>query len=160
MRLVSRTARRKHREALSTADEIKNVFAELNAELVALEEERLARLEEGLRRLFSEEENGRGMSRSVHRYVDFTISWDPETEINRAVTCVSGDLSDCGASSGWLGTEDEIVDWMTRHTRDTRHLRYSRTMQDIAVMLPPGGMPKGVTHTLPDGWVPPGGAGA
>ncbi|WP_443334755.1 DUF7848 domain-containing protein [Streptomyces sp. CCNWLW230] len=55
--------------------------------------------------------------------------------------CVSGDETDCGASSGPCPGPEEVEEWQRGHTQETRHLRYRRLFADYAVLEPVMGGP-------------------
>ncbi|MGX2996344.1 DUF7848 domain-containing protein [Streptomyces sp. JNUCC 64] len=74
--------------------------------------------------------------RRVFRYVPFAIAQDPTAEPEYAARCVSGEEADCGAESGACGHPADVEDWLRRHVRDTRHLRYRRTFTDYAALEP------------------------
>lgn len=81
------------------------------------------------------------MSRAVYRFVEFTITQDSTACPEFSAICVSGDEEDCGASSGFLNSMDDVTEWMRKHAQDNQgHWRYERTCTDYAVMEPPEGL--------------------
>ncbi|MGW1091479.1 DUF7848 domain-containing protein [Streptomyces sp. NPDC002596] len=80
---------------------------------------------------------GRGVTPGrVFRYVEYLTCQDPTGELSWAVECVSGDESDCGASSGPMTGETPAIRWMSNHTASTGHNRYRRTFTDYALTEP------------------------
>ncbi|GAA3483617.1 hypothetical protein GCM10018966_081490 [Streptomyces yanii] len=72
----------------------------------------------------------------VFRYVEYLTCQDPTGELSWAVECVSGDESDCAASSGPMAGETPAIRWMSNHTASTGHNRYRRTFTDYALTEP------------------------
>lgn len=81
------------------------------------------------------------MTRSVMRYVPFTIRQDPTALPGYEAECVSGEESDCGAKSGEWGTPAPVENWVMAHTRDTGHTRYRRWFVDYAEVNAPDNVP-------------------
>ncbi|MEN8653764.1 hypothetical protein ABCR94_24965 [Streptomyces sp. 21So2-11] len=79
------------------------------------------------------------MTRSVMRFVPYTIAQDQTAWPEYVARCVSGDEKECGAESGSKSDPADVEKWMTNHTRGTGHLRYRRTFADYAVFEPPEG---------------------
>ncbi|MFJ9371770.1 hypothetical protein [Streptomyces sp. NPDC101455] len=68
----------------------------------------------------------------------YTIVQDPTAEPEYEARCVSGDESDCAASSGPYGNPADVEEWQRKHTQETRHTRYRRSFADYAVLAPQG----------------------
>ena len=77
------------------------------------------------------------MSRTLFRYVPFTIEQDRTAEPEYEARCVSGDDVECGARSGTYSRPGPVEEWQRRHTQETRHLRCRRNFGDYAVLRPP-----------------------
>ncbi|MGW3068721.1 DUF7848 domain-containing protein [Streptomyces sp. NPDC001130] len=67
-------------------------------------------------------------------HVAFRVTRDQSAESTRAARCVVGEEEDCGATSGEMTDEASVVDWMTRHTADTGHTRFTRVFIDYATV--------------------------
>ncbi|MFI6467534.1 hypothetical protein [Streptomyces sp. NPDC050528] len=76
--------------------------------------------------------------RRVFRYVPYAIVQDPTAEPEYEARCVSGDDSDCDATSGPYGNPGDVEEWQRKHTQETRHTRYRRSFADYAVLEPQG----------------------
>ncbi|KUL28344.1 hypothetical protein [Streptomyces regalis] len=72
--------------------------------------------------------------RRIFRFVPFSIVQDASAEPEYEAHCVSGDETDCAATSGPCGTPTEVEEWQRRHTQETRHTRYRRSFVDYAVL--------------------------
>ncbi|MGA5128376.1 hypothetical protein ACPCTO_01010 [Streptomyces olivoreticuli] len=72
------------------------------------------------------------MSRSVFRFVPYTIVQDPAVCPEYEAECVSGDEEACGARSGSEGDRGRVEEWMFEHIRDTGHRSFRRTFTDFA----------------------------
>ncbi len=77
------------------------------------------------------------MSRS-YRYVPWTITRDPLALPVYRADCVTGEEKDCGEMIRSGGLE-WVEEWMRRHTQETGHTRYCRTLADYVTMEPPEG---------------------
>ncbi|MDT3395979.1 hypothetical protein RKE29_04865 [Streptomyces sp. B1866] len=77
-----------------------------------------------------------GVPRAVFRFVAYDLVQDQTAEVVRSIMCVTGGDSDCGATSGFVGSEDECVEWIRRHARDNPgHHRFQRAYVDYAVLV-------------------------
>jgi hypothetical protein len=73
---------------------------------------------------------------SVFRQVTYRTRQDADGELTWAAACVSGEVADCGESSGELGSEETANEWMAEHTARTGHKRFKRGFSDYAVVEP------------------------
>ncbi|KUO21023.1 DUF7848 domain-containing protein [Streptomyces dysideae] len=80
--------------------------------------------------------NDRSTGRRVFRYVPYSITQDASAEPEYEARCVSGEESDCGATSGPCSAPEDVEEWQRRHTQETRHTRYRRSFADYAVLAP------------------------
>ncbi|MFC9679191.1 hypothetical protein [Streptomyces sp. NPDC056948] len=87
-----------------------------------------------LRQHQREEHGGESAGRRLFRYVPYTIVQDASALPEYQAYCVSGEETDCGASSGPCTAPGEVEEWQRRHTQETRHLRYRRSFADYAVL--------------------------
>ncbi|UGY91246.1 hypothetical protein [Streptomyces gobiensis] len=76
------------------------------------------------------------MTRSVFRYVPFTIDQDQTAEPEYEARCVFGDEAECGAQSGTYSDPGPVEEWQRKHTQETGHRRYRRNFGDYAIMQP------------------------
>ncbi|MFB7651923.1 MULTISPECIES: hypothetical protein [unclassified Streptomyces] len=70
----------------------------------------------------------------VFRYVPFAIVQDSSALPEYQAYCVSGDDTDCGATSGPCPAPTDVEEWQRTHTQQTRHTRYRRCFADYAVL--------------------------
>ncbi|MEV0267018.1 hypothetical protein AB0I49_37550 [Streptomyces sp. NPDC050617] len=75
------------------------------------------------------------MSR-IYRYVPWSIVQDSATYPEYRADCVTGADEDCGEMIR-AGGPDWVEEWMRRHTQDTGHRDYRRTVTDYALLEPP-----------------------
>ncbi|MGW0865364.1 DUF7848 domain-containing protein [Streptomyces sp. NPDC002611] len=87
-----------------------------------------------LRQHQGREHGGESTGRRIFRYVPYTIVQDDSALPEYQAYCVSGEETDCGASSGPCSAPGEVEEWQRRHTQETRHLRYRRSFADYAVL--------------------------
>ena len=74
-------------------------------------------------------------------HVAFRVTRDQSAKSTRAARCVVGEEEDCGATSGEMRDEASVVDWMTHHTADTGHARFTRVFIDYATVQRRGSVP-------------------
>lgn len=74
--------------------------------------------------------------RRVFRFVPYAIVQDPSAEPEYEARCVSGDDTDCDATSGPYGNPADVEEWQRKHTQETRHTRYRRSFADYAELEP------------------------
>ncbi|MEV0267021.1 hypothetical protein AB0I49_37565 [Streptomyces sp. NPDC050617] len=74
------------------------------------------------------------MSR-IYRYVPWSIVQDPATYPEYRADCVTGEDKDCGEMIR-AGGPDWVEEWMRRHTQDTGHRDYRRTVTNCALLEP------------------------
>ncbi|MEU6993588.1 hypothetical protein ABZ953_23405 [Streptomyces sp. NPDC046465] len=72
------------------------------------------------------------MTRTVFRFVPFTITQDTTAEPTYEAVCVSGDGKECGERSDEWITPHPVEVWMRDHMKITGHARYRRTFVDYA----------------------------
>ncbi|WP_367132472.1 MULTISPECIES: DUF7848 domain-containing protein [Streptomyces] len=77
--------------------------------------------------------------RKRYRFADWTTLQDATASPEYAARCVTGDDSDCGATSGWSNARGSVQSWMETHVQQTGHLRFQRLFADYAVVGPPPG---------------------
>ena len=76
------------------------------------------------------------MVRAVYRFVDYQVIRDETAHPEYSAVCVTGEESDCGASSGDRADEGKVIRWIAEHRRDTGHGRYRRNFADYATATP------------------------
>ncbi|MFH8980334.1 DUF7848 domain-containing protein [Streptomyces varsoviensis] len=74
----------------------------------------------------------------VYRYVPWKIELDPLALPVYRADCVTGEETDCGEMIRSGGPE-WIEEWMRRHTQETGHTRYCRTVTEYVTLEPPPG---------------------
>ncbi|MEV0279630.1 hypothetical protein AB0I22_25000 [Streptomyces sp. NPDC050610] len=84
------------------------------------------------------------MSRSYryYRYVPWKITPDPLTRPDYRADCVTGQEPGKGSGCGEMirsGGLEWVEEWMRRHTEETGHTDYCRTVADYVTMAAPEG---------------------
>ncbi|MCW7945048.1 hypothetical protein AAW14_24360 [Streptomyces hygroscopicus] len=73
-------------------------------------------------------------AKAVLRFVKYKITRDPDRERTWRARCVSGDEEECGAESMVFGGDEDPIDWMAEHAKETGHTRFERTYKDYALV--------------------------
>ncbi|GAA4813491.1 hypothetical protein [Streptomyces ziwulingensis] len=75
----------------------------------------------------------RSATRGRYRFREYHVTTVPDPLALPAFTavCVTGEESNCGATSGALHTPDELTHWIAEHCATTGHGLYEQTVRAI-----------------------------
>ncbi|MFD3512485.1 hypothetical protein [Streptomyces sp. NPDC058657] len=78
-------------------------------------------------------------TRSVMRYVTYKLHQDESAEPEYESVCVTGEDSDCGATSRRCAGLDDLGAWQVDHAKQTGHTRFRNALAQYVVLAPVDG---------------------